>query len=847
MDNSSRAKATVFQGLSEKEAKEGLLRIGPNLIPDTQARTILDIIKDTMHEPTFVLLLLAACLYLIFGDIGQGLFISAGAIVSLGLVIFQESRSERALLALRAFAEPYARVLREGTQRRIRAHELVPGDIVLVAAGERVPADGTLVSEQLITIDESLLTGESVPLVKSSSGNNGDRIRSDESARVFAGTLVVRGEAAIRITATGQKTQLGKIGASLTNLQSEPTPLQRTSARLVKRLGVLAIVFCLFVIIAYGVLRHDWVGGALAGITLSIALMPEEFPMVLAIFMAIGAWRLAQRHVLVRRGAAIETLGAVTSLCVDKTGTLTENRMSIAAVWTSGTFYSEADRSSEPAAVVAIAALASPVHPIDPMDIAAHQSSPNAGHELGLIDRAPVRERSLDPSLLVVVNAWRRQGDTFLTAKGAPEAIFQICKIGAEDRTKLASILSQMADEGLRVLGVASHVLVGQIPDDLTEPTFEFEGLIGFRDPVRPGIAEAISTAHGAGISVCMMTGDHPATARAIARSAGIPIEPGVVTGEQVAAMDSASLRDSLRTARVFARVMPEQKLAIVEALKQNEEIVAMTGDGVNDGPALKAANVGIAMGKRGTDVAREAADIVLLDDSFVSIIRGIELGRRIFVNLRKALIFITATHIPVAGLALLPLLLGAPPFFYPIHIILLELAIDPVCALVFEAEPPAPNSMQQPPRDRKLSLFGRREFLLSVVQGGVVLGGVLFIYLSMLDRAFPAEEARGTAFCALILSNLTLAFAESAEAGTKFFDERRIVFWTVLGAVLLTLVAIFTLPRLSELFQMAQPSLAMLGGAALAAIILGGWFGIGKQVGWMLGINQRAATSSTH
>lgn len=825
------------EGLSEKEAEERLARLGPNLILQNQTRTILHIIKDTLREPTFVLLLAAACLYLVFGDIGQGLFISAGAVVSLGLVIFQESRSERALQALHALAEPYARVIRDGRQHQIRAYELVPGDIALVASGERIPADGDLLSKQPVTIDESLLTGESVPVTKSTTRNTpDDHTVSGDSAKVFAGTLVVRGEAAICVVATGARTQLGKIGSSLSDLQSEPTPLQRTSAKLVKQLGILAVVFCLVVIVAYGILRHDWVGGALAGITLSIALIPEEFPMVLAIFMAIGAWRLAQKHVLVRQGSAIEALGAITTLCVDKTGTLTENRMSIAKIWTSRSPSLDTDRSSEVSAVLAIAALASPIHPIDPMDIAVQQSAPNARQEFDLLDSIPQRERSLDPNLLVVINAWRRKDDVFLTAKGAPEAILRICKTTESSRTSLMTVVNQMADEGLRVLGVASRTLDGLMPDDLADPTFEFRGFIGFQDPIRPGIADAISTAHDAGISVCMITGDYPATAKAIGRAAGIPNDPGVITGDQIGTMDTGSLQHCLRSVRIFARVMPEQKLAIVEALKNDGEIIAMTGDGVNDGPALKAAHVGIAMGKRGTDVAREAADIVLLDDNFISIIRGIALGRRIFVNLRKALIFITATHIPIAGLALLPLLLGLPPFLFPIHIILLELAIDPVCALVFEAEPSAPDSMRQPPRDRKLSLFGRREFFLSVAQGGIILIGVLSTYLWMLNKEFAADEARGTAFCVLILSNLVLAFAESAEAGTRFFDTRRIIFWMIFSLVLLALSAIFIVPSLSELFQMAAPSLAMLATASFAAIILGGWFGISKRIAWMFG-----------
>jgi len=827
------------EGLSEREAKERLDRFGPNLLSNIQSRTLFDIVKDTMREPTFVLLIIAAGLYLIFGDIGQGLFISVGALASLGLVILQETRSENALRALNALAEPHARVIRAGSTRRIRASEVVPGDIVLIAAGERIPADGEILSENPITVDESLLSGESVPLIKFATTSVGDD-SSDQSARAFAGTLIVKGEGVVRVTETGALTQIGKIGASLIRLQSEPTPLQQTSARLVRQLGLLSIVFCLLVIFVYGIAQNDWIGGALAGITLSIALIPEEFPMVLAVFMALGAWRLAKKRVLVRRGAAVETLGAITSLCVDKTGTLTENRMSVVSIWENGNFHSSADHHPDAATVLRIAALASPVHPLDPMDVAVHQSAPYAARDLQVIDSAPCSEHPLEPKLLVVINAWRRHRDTLLAAKGAPEATFEICGIEPDLREQLLSIVRQMADEGLRVLGVASCILPGRAPNNLADPKFQFEGLVGFRDPVRPGIANAISTAHRAGISVYMITGDHPATARAIANAAGISIGTGVINGPEIAAMTIADRRECLRTAHVFARVMPEEKLLIVEALKEDGKIVAMTGDGVNDGPALKAAHVGIAMGNRGTDVAREAADIVLLDDSFISIMEGIELGRRIFVNLRKALIFITATHIPIAGLALLPLLLGLPPLLFPVHIILLELAIDPLCALVFEAEPPAPNSMNHPPRDTKMTLFGRSELLLSSIQGGIILFGTLAIYILMLRGNFLPTEARAAAFVALILSNCTLAFAESAEAGTQFFDRRRIVFWAILGLVLLAVLIILTVPSISRIMQISSPSLSVLALVGTSSILMGGWFGIAKNISWIVR-NKRA------
>jgi Ca2+-transporting ATPase len=822
--------------LTESEAKIRLAQDGPNIIRTEQTRSILHILGETLREPTFVLLLAAGGLYLFLGSLGEGLFVFAGAVTSLGLVIFQEARSERALQALQALAEPEARVIREGRERRIPSRELVRGDLMLVAAGDRIAADGQITSAGVVTIDESLLSGESVPVSKSSVRDE----RLDEAQTLaFAGTLVVAGDATIQVSATGAATRLGKIGTSLQSIQQEPTPLQRSSARLVVRLGIVGLTICLAVVAAYGFLRDDWIAGLLAGITLAIAMVPEEFPMVLAIFMAVGAWRLAQHNVLVRRAAAVETLGAINFLCVDKTGTLTENRMTVAAIWANGAMHRPDDRNhdADVGNVLAMAALSSAVYPVDPMDVTLRALVPSAHQDNAIADEMPLKTRGLQPDLLAVINVWGTREKLIFAAKGAPEAIFRICRMPEQTQRDMLVTVATMAERGLRVLGVASHTQTTPLPPDLAEAPFQFAGLIGFRDPIRAGVPDAISIADQAGISIAMITGDYPATALAIAREAGISVEGGILIGREIAEMESAELRKRLKTVRIFARVMPEQKLALVKALKESQMIVAMTGDGINDAPALKAAQVGVAMGQRGTDVAREAADIVLLDDSFPSIIDGIKLGRRIFANLRKALIFITATHIPIAGLALLPVLFALPPLFFPMHVVLLELAIDPVCSLVFEAEPPTAKIMRQPPR-KDISLFGRRELLLSFAQGSVILITAFSIYYGLLHLGYEVTEARAAGFVAIILSNLTLAFADSAEVGTSFFDRRRYAFWSIFISMIMVVTVLLTIDEVGALFQITTPPLPVLILTTVAGILAGSWYGVGKILAnWRLGV----------
>ena len=835
-----RDRVVRLEGLDEAEVQIRLAQVGPNILHQPVSRGLLQIARGTLREPMFLFLLVAASLYLVVGNLGEGLFLLGAAVVSIGLVVIQESRSQRALEALQALAQPFARVIRGGVERRIAARDLVPGDILLLAEGERVPVDGLLVGGDVLTVDESTLTGESVPVTKTvaasaatiAPGTRPDDYGHDEvTSFVFAGTLIVRGHGTIEAVHTGRATRLGRIGASLASIHDEPTLLQKNTTRLIGKLGLLAVGFCLVVFLAYGLMRGNWIEGALAGITLAIALLPEEFPMVLAVFMAMGSWRLAQQKVLVRRAAVIETLGAATMLCVDKTGTLTENRMTVAAIWVDGALHQikqPDDLRREAALLIGKAALASAVQPVDPMDRAVRELARGMESDVEQVSgSAPLRTHPLRPNLLAVIQAWAAgENRSIVAAKGAPEAIFQLCRMDAETRKRMHEVVVAMAESGMRVLGVASRQHDGDLPDELAEGAFLFEGLIGFSDPLRPDVPQALSLARQAGITVAMITGDYPATARAIALKAGIDVQSGVLTGVEIAALDLPSLRGQVTRIRVFARVQPEQKLALVEAFKANGEVLVMTGDGINDAPALEAAHIGIAMGERGTDVARESADIVLLDDSIASIVRGIALGRRIFRNLRKALIYVTAVHVPIAGLALFPILLGLPPLLYPLHVVLLELVVDPVCSLVFEAEPEDKDAMKKPPRDANESLFGRREILLALLQGAIVLTGIFGLYFLALHAELPEPEARALAFVALIASNLVLAFADSAEPGISFFDRRRRVFWIIGVAAAVIVCVVLYVPAAALMFKLSAPNPLMMPVALGVALLTAGWFG---------------------
>jgi len=800
-------------GLTQDEAAKRLAQSGPNIIATQRRRGVGRIARETLREPMFLLLLAAAALYLVFGELAEGVFLTAGALLSFSLVVVQEARGEQALAALNALAEPRARVVREGTLTTIAARDVVPGDIILVTEGARVPADARLIDGSALEVDESTLTGEAAACTKLAT--SGEQSVDGDSSRVFASTLVLRGQALAEVTLTGAATRIGQIGSALHDIGEQPTLVQRDIRWLISRIGILALLFCVTVAVTYGLVRHDWFQGALSGLTLAISLIPEEFPMVLVIFMALGAWRLAKHNVLVRRSAVIETLGATTLLCADKTGTITQNQMTLRRIWRSGQTHDLSDKLlAEPRSVIEAAQLASAVQPHDPMDVAVHAAAgPRSGADL-------VRSYPLTPEFLAVVQVWKSPDEDALVyaAKGAPETILDLCRPGESTRAEAEKAIHKMASEGMRVLGVATAQLNGSEHVEPRTLDYRFEGLLGFEDPVRPDVPPALKLAQQAGVSVAMITGDFPATALAAAREAGIDTAAGVLTGSEAEAVPDIS------RVRVFARVMPEQKLMLVRRFRDAGQVVAMTGDGVNDAPALAAADVGIAMGQRGTDVAREASDLILLDDRFASIVTGIALGRRIFTNLRRAMTYIAAIHIPVAGLALLPLLLGLPPMLYPMHLVLLELIIDPLCSIVFEAEPSEADAMDKPPRNAREPLFGSAQIAIAAMQGLVLLAAVLGFYFSLGRTGSGEGEARAAAFVALVSGHLALAPAVLATRNRGIPGRHRWMLWLVGSAASLLLVVMLVAPDLREIMRFSVLPANELLAAVAVGIIAGGW-----------------------
>ena len=774
-------------GLSDAEAAARLSAEGPNELARQGHRSVLRIAVDVLREPMFMFLVGAGAIYLLLGERNEALLLSAFAMTSVLITVVQEFRSERVLEALTDLTSPRALVIRNGERRRIAGRDVVRGDRVVVSEGDRIPADAILLRGSELAVDESLLTGESVPVRKDiatteSAITNLSRPGGDDTPFLFSGSLVVRGQGTAEVTATGPRSQIGKIGLSLASIETEPPRLKAETTRLVRLFAIVGAAVCLAAVLLQLLTGHGWLQAMLSGIALGMSMLPEEFPLVLTVFTVMGALRISQARVLTRRAAAIEALGETTVLCTDKTGTLTENRMTIAELrLPSG---ERADISSGASIdafhdLVSAGALASQREPVDPMDVAfvalasRHQVPGATLREQGTLERT----HGLTPKLLAVTNVWRGEPEIAaltVAAKGAPEAIATLCRLTIEARTRLNASAEEMAREGLRVLAVASATQPpGALPETPDGFKFEFLGLASLADPLRASAADAVKQCRAAGIRVVMITGDYPATALAIARSAGISAVEAV-TGHEVENLDPERLRAKVRNNSVFARISPAEKLRIIEALKANGEIVAMTGDGVNDAPSLKAAHIGIAMGGRGTDVAREASALVLLDDDFGSIVSAIRLGRRIFDNLRKAMGFILAIHVPIAGLALFPLLAGLPPILGPVHIAFLELVVDPVCSIVFESEPEDQNIMRRPPRGASVPLLSFDRFLWCLTQGIAALIATAGLYVAAVTYGLPDDQARALVFGALIASIIALVLVNRTDEASLVAAFRR-------------------------------------------------------------------------
>ena len=805
-----------ISGLTEAEATDQLQKEGYNELPSTKRRSILAIVLEVVREPMFLLLVACGAIYLLLGDVREALMLLGFVFVVMGITIYQDRKTERALEALRDLTSPRALVIREGQQKRIPGREVVRSDILVLNEGDRVPADAVLLWCRNILVDESLLTGESVPVRKVAWGGSAPMSRpgGDDLPLVFSGTLIVKGQGIARVMAVGIQTEIGKIGKALQKVVPEETFIQRETRRLVRILAIVGLSLCALVIIVYGSTRNDWLGGLLAGITMAMAMLPEEFPVVLTIFLALGAWRISRKRVLTRRVPTVETLGSATVLCVDKTGTLTQNRMVVRKIFAQDEVYDVSQQPDRPLPenfheVLEFSILASERNPFDPMEKAIRQLGYYTLNRTEHLhdDWTMIQEYPLSENLLALSHVHKTpdQDRYVVAAKGAPEAIADLCHMDAAQSEALSHNVQAMANDGLRIIGIAkAHFQKAPLPGEQHDFKFEFLGLVGLDDPLRPSVASAIQECYTAGMRVAMITGDYPGTAQNIARQIGLMPADQVITGPELDRMDDAELQNRVKTVNIFARVVPEQKLRLVNALKANGEIVAMTGDGVNDAPALKSAHIGIAMGGRGTDVAREASALVLLDDDFSSMVQAIKLGRRIFDNLQKAMTYIFAIHVPIAGMSLLPVLFQWPLVLFPVHIVFLELIIDPACSIVFEAEPEETNIMNRPPRNPQEPLFGRRTVVLSLLQGLSVLGILLVVFSIALFRGQGEADARALTFTTLIVANLALIFTNrswSRSIRSTLRSANSALRW-VFGGALVFLGLVLYLPFLRTLFH---------------------------------------------
>ncbi|MFZ2025073.1 MAG: cation-translocating P-type ATPase [Microgenomates group bacterium] len=832
----------VYTGLSATEAALLVKENGYNELPSQKSKSVFSIIWSVISEPMIFLLICAGTVYFLLGEPKDAIALAISVVFLVGITFLQEKKTEKTLQALRNLASPRALVIRDGERIRISGREVVCGDIVVLHEGDRVPADAYVLSDENLLVDESILTGESQPVKKSVWNQEAISYKAGGVAvpYVFSGTLIIAGHGEAQVAKTGSQTEMGKIGKALESIRQEDTLLRKETGRIVKNLAISGIILCLFVLVLYTLRYGNLLQGFLSGLTLSMAILPEEFPVVLLIFMTLGAWRLSKRHVLTRNNAVIETLGAATVLCVDKTGTITENRMKLEVICIGQQSFRVADQTITPEEnyLIELSVLASQKNPYDPIErelIRIKQQK-----RILTEDRYSawqlVKEYPLSKDIFAVTHVWQSPDGKkqLVVSKGAPEAILDLCHATKKLRSEILQLVETMSHDGLRILAVAQTLsATHNVPEKPNEFTLTYEGLLGFADPIRTTVPQAIKTAYAAGIRTIMITGDYPGTATYIARQAGL-VNPDVcMMGDEIETMSHSELREKINTVNLFARVIPEQKLHIIEALKANGEIVAMTGDGVNDAPALKSAHIGISMGERGTDVAREASDIVLLNDDFSSIVSAVRLGRRIFDNLKRAMRYLLAVHIPIIVLSVLPVVFGYPLILFPAHIAFLELIIDPACSTVFEGIGEQDHIMRRPPRKLTDPLFNSRIIIVGLIQGISVSVALSALYIYLMSVGKNEIDARTITFVALVISNLLLIVGNVtwSQNTVRILLMPNKLLWWVIGGALTGIVFIIFVAPLKTVFHLGALKNADL--VLLLVFVLGVavWLEIAKLV----------------
>jgi P-type Ca2+ transporter type 2C len=824
-----------YTGLNLSEVQNLRQKYGYNEIVKIKKTNPLMKFFGVFKEPMFLLLVGAAMLYLILGEPREAFIMMIFVIFVATITFAQEWNTETTVNALRELTSPEVKVLRDSKALTIKSVELVPGDIIFLAEGERIPADCEVLTASNFSVDESLLTGEAEPVFKIPVEGSDGHKKDEENGHwknyyLYAGTLSIFGKCTAKVMKIGLETEYGKIGKAISETKEKPSPLQRKTGKLVKNLAYAGIVLCSLVVVFSYFYTRDIIQSILSGVTLTMAIIPEEFPVVLTVFLSLGALRLAKRNTLMRRISAVETLGSTTVLCVDKTGTITQNKMKVRYVY-DGSFTKEKS-SFKSKELSELMILSCEKDPYDPMEKAIVEVGMQNSSVKGIYGKELTYKFAFDPKTKRMANIFKNEnGKYYAACKGSPETTLELCTISDMEKQVILKEVDNMASKGLRVMALADAE-ADAIALNLESYNFRFRGLVGLEDPPKEGVREAVEMCKNAGIRVVMITGDYMKTAAAIGAEIGLKFKHCAITGDEIERMNDEELSEAVKHCDIFSRVVPEHKMRIVKALQKNGEIVAMTGDGVNDATALKTADIGIAMGKRGTEVAKEAAHMILMDDNFTTIVGAVEDGRRVFDNIRKAMVYIMIIHIPIAALSLFAPIFNLPQLLLPVHIVLLELIIDPTCSVVFEGEEAEPYIMEQPPRLAKEPLLTKGMTMKVILQGLSIFLAAFIPFHFMVDAGADIALARSFSLMSLIVSNVVLVLVNRSNTRylVNIFKEKNNKVRLCINSLALVMVfAVVYINPLHPIFKTASMGLKMLGLSCALGIVSSGWWEVVK------------------
>ncbi len=820
-----------IKGLTDGEVRSAREQFGKNILSYKKENRLIDAVKSLAKEPMVILLLVASVIYFISGHTGDGIFMASAIILVAAISLYQDSRSRNALEKLKSFTQPTCKVIRNGEVAEIKSEELVVGDSLMLEEGSLVAADGTIFHSNDFSVNESILTGESFSVSKD---------KASEDNAVFLGTTVVGGLAIVTVTSIGNETKLGKIGKSLESIEEEKTPLEKQINNFVKKMVLAgAVVFLIVWVINY-LKTYNVLDSLLKALTLAMSILPEEIPVAFTTFMALGAWRLMKMGIVVKQMKTVETLGSANVICTDKTGTITENKMTLAKVFSlaDGRITNPDDKlSADEIQLIDLAMWASEPIPFDPMEIALHEQYALLQKD----DQRPlfkmVHEYPLGGVPPMMTHIFEdAKGSRIIAAKGAPEALMPISNLTPDGILKINETIHTLALEGYRVLGVATADFAGKdFPEKQQDFPFQFKGIMAFYDPPKHNIEKVLQGFYKAGITVKIITGDNAETTAAIAKQVNFKGHEKSISGDALMKLNENDLQETVMNTHVFTRMFPEAKLKIINALKAKDQIVAMTGDGVNDGPALKAAHIGIAMGKKGSEIAKQAASLILLEDDLSKMVDAVAMGRRIYTNLKKAIQYIISIHIPIILTVFIPLALGwiYPNIFTPVHIIFLELIMGPTCSIIYENEPMEKNAMLADPKPFTTTFFNWRELSISIFQGLMITAGTLFAYQYAVYNGYNEAITRTMAFTVLIAANIFLTLVNRSFYYSIFTTLRykNNLVPLIIGITIVIYAVLLFVKPLTDFFDLEKLSAVQLGVAVAAGFVSVIWFEVVKWV----------------